>query len=54
MTPKFSLHSTCRKCEKNLVEAVEQKEALCDDLEAVREFVYLRDAVSDVENVSLL
>ena len=46
MTPKFSRNSTCRKCEVNIGEAVEQEEKLCGDVETVREFTYLGDRVS--------
>ena len=37
---------TCRKCEGNIGEAVEQEEKLCHEVEAVREFTYLGDRVS--------
>ena len=46
VTPKFSRNSTCRKCEGNIGEAVEQEEKLCDEVETVREFTYLGDRVS--------
>ena len=41
----FFRHFTCRKCEENIGEAVEQKEKLCDEVETVREFTYLGDGV---------
>ena len=46
VTPKFSRNFTCRKCEENIGEAVEQEEKLCDEVETVREFTYLDDTVS--------
>ena len=45
VTPKFSLNFSCRKCEGNIGEAVEQVERLCDDVETVSEFTYLGDRV---------
>ena len=39
----FFLHFTCRKCKGNITEAVEQEEKLCDEVETVREFIYLDD-----------
>ena len=42
MTPKFA----CRKCERNIGEAVEQEDMLCDGLETVGEFTYPGDTVS--------
>ena len=46
VTPKFSRNFTCRKCEGNIVEAVEQAVKLCDEVETVREFTYLGDRVN--------
>ena len=46
VTPKFSKKFTCRKCEGNIGEAVEQEEKLCDEVETVSEFTYLGDRVS--------
>ena len=46
VTPKFSRSSTCRKCEGNIGEAVEQEVKLCDEMETVREFIYLGNRVS--------
>ena len=46
MTQKFSRHITCRKCEGNIGEAVEQEAKLCDEVETVREFTYLGARVS--------
>ena len=33
----------CRRCKENIGETVEQGEKLCDEVEAVREFIYLGD-----------
>ena len=44
VTPKFSRHLKCRKCEGNIGEAVEQKEKLCDEVES--EFTYLGDRLN--------
>ena len=44
--PKSSRNITCRKCEGNIGEALEQEEKLCDEEEIVREFTYLGDRVS--------
>ena len=38
---KFSRHFTCRQCERNIGEAVEQEERLCDEVETVSGFTYL-------------
>ena len=46
VTPLFSRNSTCRKCEGNIGEAVEQEKKLCDEVETVREFTYLGDRVN--------
>ena len=46
MTPKFSRNLTCRKCDGNIGEAVEQEVSLCDEVETVREFMYLGDSVT--------
>ena len=46
VTAKFSRNFTCRKCEGNIGEAVEQEEKLCDKVETVGEFTYLGDWVS--------
>ena len=46
VTPQLSSNFTCRKCEENIGEAVEQGEKLCDEVETVREFIYLGDRVS--------
>ena len=46
MNPKFSRNFTCRKCEGNIDEAVEEEKKLCDEVETVREFTYLGDRVS--------
>ena len=35
MTQKFSRNFTCRKCEGNIGEAVEQEEMLCDEVETL-------------------
>ena len=41
LTKKFSRNFTCRKCEGNITEGVEQEESLCVELETVREITYL-------------
>ena len=46
VTPKISRNYTCRKCEGNIGEAVEQEEKLCDEVETVREFTYFCGKVS--------
>ena len=46
VTSNVPINATCRKCEGNIREAVEQEVMLCDDVEAVREFTYLGDRVS--------
>ena len=46
VSAKCQKSPTCRKCEGNIAEAVEQKEKLCDEVETVREFTYLGDRVS--------
>ena len=46
MTPMFSRDLTLRKCERDIGEAVEQEEKLCDGVETVRQFTYLGDRVS--------
>ena len=45
VTPKISRNQTCRKCEGNIGEAVEQEEILCDEVETARKFTYLGDRV---------
>ena len=42
----LSINFTCRKCEWNIGEAVEQEEKLCDEVETVRKFTYLGVKVS--------
>ena len=37
VTPKFSKNFTCRKCEGNIGEAMEQELKLCDEVETVKE-----------------
>ena len=46
VTVKHTINFTCRKCEGNIGEAVEQEETLCDEVETVREFTYLGNRVS--------
>ena len=46
ITPKFSRNFTCRKCEGNIGEAVEQEVRLCDGVKTISEFIYLGDKVS--------
>ena len=48
VTPKFSRNFTCRKCEGNIGEAVEQEVKLCDEVETVSEFIYPGYRVSAV------
>ena len=50
----FSINFTCRKCEGNIGKAEEQTEKLCDEVETVREFIYIGDSVTQMEDVSLL
>ena len=45
-TPKLWRNFTCRKCEGNIGEAVQQEERLCDEEETVSEFTYLGNWVS--------
>ena len=42
----FSRNFTCRKCEGNIVEAVEQEEKICDEVETVGVFMYFGYGVS--------
>ena len=35
VTPKLTRNLTCRKCEGNIGEAVEQAEMLCDDRDSL-------------------
>ena len=44
--PKFSRHFTCRKCEGNIEEAVEQEEKLFDKMKTVRDLTYFGDKIS--------
>ena len=44
--PEFSRNFTCRKCEENIGEVVEQEEKLCDEVETVQELTYIVDRVS--------
>ena len=46
VTPKFSRNFTCRRCEGNIVEVVEQEKNLFDEVETVGEFTCLGDRVS--------
>ena len=46
VTSMFSRNFTCRKCEGNIGDALEQEERLCDEMETVRKFAYLVDRVS--------
>ena len=43
---ELSRNLTCRKCEGNIGEVVQQEEKLCDEVETVRDFIYLGDTVS--------
>ena len=42
----FEQYFTCRKCEGNIGEAVEQEVKLCDEVETVSDFTHLGDRVS--------
>ena len=46
VTTKSSRNLTCRKCEGNITEAVEQGGKLNDEMETLRQFTYLGDRVS--------
>ena len=46
ITTTFSTNSAYRKCERNIREAVEQEEKLCDEVNTVREFTHPVDRVS--------
>ena len=46
VTPKISRNFTCRKCEGNIGQAVDQDETLCDEVETAKEFTYLGDRMS--------
>ena len=46
VTPKFSRNFSCRKCDGNIGEAVEQEVKLCDEVETVHEYTHLGDRVS--------
>ena len=46
VTPRLSRNFTCRKCEGNIGEAVEQEVKSCDEVETVGEFIHLSDIVS--------
>ena len=41
MTEKFSRNFAMQENVKGILESVEQGETLCDDVEAVREFMYV-------------
>ena len=47
MIPRFSTNITCSQCKVNVEEALELKEKLRDEVEAVREFTHLGDRVSE-------
>ena len=46
MIAKCSKYFSCRKCEGNIVKAVEQDEKLYDEVETVGESTYLLDRVT--------
>ena len=46
VTPSISGHFAFRKRVENIVEAVEQEEKLCYEVETVREFSFLGDRVN--------
>ena len=54
VTPRFSRNLLCRKCEGNIGEAAWRERTLSVEVETAREFTYLGDRVSDVEDVWLL
>ena len=41
VTPKCYRNFTCKKCEGNIGEAVEQEEKVCEEVKTVREFAHL-------------
>ena len=43
VTPKYPRNFTCKICEGNIGEAVEQEEKLCDAVKTLREFTYFGD-----------
>ena len=43
---KFTRNFSCRRCEANIGEAVEEEEKLCEYVETVSEFTYLGGRVS--------
>ena len=45
--PRCSKNITCRKCEQNIGEAVEQEGMLSDEVETLKEFTILGDKVSE-------
>ena len=46
VSPKFTRHFICKKCQGNIGEAVEQEEKLCNKVETGREFTYHGDSKS--------
>ena len=44
-TPNILSNFTCRKCEGNIGEAVEQEEKLCDEVKTASAFTYPVDRV---------
>ena len=44
---KKSINLTCRNCEGNIGEVVEQEVKVCDEVETVGEFTYLGNRESD-------
>ena len=46
VTAKISRNFASRKCEGNIGKAMEQEEKLCNEVETVRECIYLSDRVS--------
>ena len=49
MIPNISRNRTCKKCEANIGEIVEQEVSLCNEMETVGEFAYNGDRVINGE-----
>ena len=46
VTAKVLGNFACRKCKRNIGEAVEQEEKLCDEVETVKKSTYLCDKIN--------
>ena len=46
VTPRFERNFTCKKCDGNIGESVQQEEKLCDEVETLSELTYFGDRVS--------